>query len=197
MPSAEKLDWQEICIPTEMDHLVIHWISIWKIRGGEHLKPQICSLYVAPSSIYGHTTLNSPNFIFLFFIGHTHSMWKFPDQGLNPSQSCKTLDPLTHCTKWGSNPHLCSDPSHGSRILNLNRLHHKGNSCSFYKIITKQKMKSYALIASVISKSFQHFSKTLKVKAADTVTQPPATMKPCQQRRRWRTVHQRRCRGTS
>ena len=37
---------------------------------------------------------------FVCFYGHTHSIWKFPGQGLNPSPSyatvAATLDPLTH-----------------------------------------------------------------------------------------------------
>ena len=72
----------------------------------------------------------------LFFYGHTHSIWKFLDKGLNLRHSCNlhhsysnlgSFNPLC----WGQelNPHLCSDSSHCSLILNL--LFHSGNSYLF------------------------------------------------------------------
>ena len=45
-------------------------------------------------------------FVFSLF-GHTHSIWKFPGQGSNPSQSCNlhhscsNTRPLTHCAGPG------------------------------------------------------------------------------------------------
>ena len=43
-----------------------------------------------------------------------------------------SLDPLMHCSRPGSNPHICSNPSHCSQILNP--LWHSGNSgiCIFF-----------------------------------------------------------------
>ena len=47
---------------------------------------------------------------FFFFFGHTLSIWTFPGQGLNPSQSCKlhhscsNTRSLTHCAGLGIKP---------------------------------------------------------------------------------------------
>ena len=57
-------------------------------------------------------------FLFLlFFNGHTHGIWKFLGQGLNPnnsynlSHSCSNAGSLNPLLGWGLNPHLHGDPS--------------------------------------------------------------------------------------
>ena len=73
-------------------------------------------------------------FIFFKFYGCTH--WKFPGQGLNPSHRCDLTtavakpDPLVHCVGTGSKPHLHSNPSCCSWILNP-LLHSRNSSVNF------------------------------------------------------------------
>ena len=80
---------------------------------------------------------NSPtptqSFFFFFLNGCTLFIWKFPDQGLNPSHRCNlchgcsntgSFNPL--CRARGANLHLNSNLSCCCRILNP--LCHSGNS---------------------------------------------------------------------
>ena len=68
-------------------------------------------------------------FFFFFFYGHTHSIWKFLDQGLNPSHSCdlchscSNAGSLTHCARPGVEPAL---PQRQEKIIKP--LCHSGNS---------------------------------------------------------------------
>ena len=56
------------------------------------------------------------SFFLSFFKGCTHGIWKFPGQGLKPSSSCTyattviTSDPLTHCTRPGTEPAPLQQP---------------------------------------------------------------------------------------
>lgn len=60
-----------------------------------------------------------------FFIGYTHGVWKFRNQGLIPSRSCNL------CSALVLNPCLLSNLNCSSQVLNP--LRHSGNSmCSFY-----------------------------------------------------------------
>ena len=65
--------------------------------------------------------------LFLFFIFWLHP-WhaEVPDQGLNLSHSCGNVGSLTYCIRQGLNPHLYSDLSYCSWILNPR--HNSGNA---------------------------------------------------------------------
>ena len=61
---------------------------------------------------------------FIFLFGHTHSIWSSwaRDQMHATAVTCTavvtSLDPWLTLPGWGSNPYLCSNLSHCSRILN-------------------------------------------------------------------------------
>ena len=44
------------------------------------------------------------SFFFFYFYGYTHSLWKFPGQGLNPSCTCSNAESLIHCARLGMEP---------------------------------------------------------------------------------------------
>ena len=73
--------------------------------------------------------LTSVFFLFFFFFGCTHGIWKFPDQGLNPScscnahHSCGNAQSLTHCARPEIKPALLQ-----RKHQILNPLCHSGNS---------------------------------------------------------------------
>ena len=81
----------------------------------------------------------------LSFNCHSCGIRKFLGQGLNPSLSCN-LHPscsnswsLNYCSSQGLNPHLCSDLSSSSQMLNS--LYHSRNSLqnlSFIFLLKKQ-----------------------------------------------------------
>ena len=68
-------------------------------------------------------------FSFLFLNGHTHGIWKFPGQGLNPSHGYGNARSLTHCAKPGikPTPQQQQEPLQRQRWI-LDPLHHSGNS---------------------------------------------------------------------
>ena len=63
-------------------------------------------------------------FVLVLFFGHTHSIWKFPGQRLNPSHicnphhSCSNTRSLTHCATAGA-PHVQISWSSKSASRNL------------------------------------------------------------------------------
>ena len=77
--------------------------------------------------------LNNELFLFylFFFYGHTHGIWKFPGQELNLSLSrdlhttaASMLDPLTHCSGWVSNPHLCRERATEAEFLENSQMNY-------------------------------------------------------------------------
>ena len=56
-------------------------------------------------------------FFFFFFNGHTHSIWRFPGQGWNPSHCSRSLNPLhqardqTCASDWPESLQLDSQPT--------------------------------------------------------------------------------------
>ena len=81
------------------------------------------NLAIANLKYGGYLHFLKPFFIFIFiyfFIRCTHSMWKFPGQGLNPIQAAAAavLGLLAHCAEPGLNLHYCNKQSCCSQILN-------------------------------------------------------------------------------
>ena len=71
-------------------------------------------------------------FALFFFNGHTCGIWTFTSQGLNPSHSFKTPDPLIYCARL-IYPCLLSNLSCCNRILNLLCL--SVNFCSMFLMV--------------------------------------------------------------
>ena len=92
------------------------WIwQIWQTVGGgldpslaEHIWPKNKSSIISFYPEYQHPW--SLSFFFFFFVGCTCSIWQFPGQGWNPSQSgdpqnsCGNSRSLTHCTELRIEP---------------------------------------------------------------------------------------------
>ena len=81
--------------------------------------------WLDPQNDWSGVTVPPPFFpTFFFFFSCIRGIWKFLGQGLNLSFSCDlhcsggNTGSLTHCSGWGSNPYLHSNPSHYSRVLN-------------------------------------------------------------------------------
>ena len=64
---------------------------------------------------------------FFSFFGHTYSILKFPDQGLNSSCNCGNTWSLTHCSRPGIEPKLLQRQHQLLILLYLRR-----NSCAVY-----------------------------------------------------------------
>ena len=106
-PTSCFLKWAELCLPT------IHMLK------SSPLKPQSATLCGS---------------VLVLMVAHMA-------YGSSPARdwiraaaviyaaAAATLDPLTHCARLGSEPHLCSEPSHWSQILNP--LFHGWNSKHF------------------------------------------------------------------
>ena len=78
-----------------------------------------------------------PEFVWVFcccccccFIWPHPLLMEVPGPGLNPRHICDQHQTLTHCSGWGLNPHLCSNPSHYSWILFSFFFFNNGCTCS-------------------------------------------------------------------
>ena len=67
---------------------ILYWFSVYLFCQSKGMVPAIITAKY-------YLFLKALKFLFIY-LGHTHDIWKFPGQGLNPSHSCSHHGSLTH-----------------------------------------------------------------------------------------------------